>query len=94
RPVAFIHLPMDPSREDEAFYAPLAGLRLPAETDLYLGLVDALDGVAAVSRRMATARKFAPAFGIGTTCGMNRGKTPATVLELLRIQAAAAGATS
>jgi len=92
RPIAFIHLPMDPAREDDAFYAPLGNLKLPAGTETYLGLVHVGDGVAGATRRMKAARKFLPRFGIATPCGMNRAKTPATVLELLRIQARAAAA--
>ncbi|MGH7088966.1 MAG: hypothetical protein ACREFQ_08700, partial [Stellaceae bacterium] len=90
RPVAFIHLPMDPAREDDAFYAPLAGLALAPETEIHLGLVHASDGIAGAKRRMAVARKVLPRFGIATPCGMNRAKRPETVLELMRIQAGAA----
>ena len=90
RPVAFVHLPMDPARDDDAFYAPLAALDLPSGTEVHLGLVHAGDGVTGATRRMAVAKKFLKEFGIATPCGMNRHKTPATVMELLRIQAAAA----
>lgn len=90
RPTAFMHLPMDPARADEAFYAPLAGLALAPETEIHLGLIDARDGIAGAERRIAAAHKFLGQFGIATPCGMNRAKRPETVLELMRIQAGAA----
>jgi len=90
RPVAFMHMPVPVSRDDEAFFAPLAGLKLGAGTELYLGLVHAADGIAGTKRRMAAARKFAPEFGIATECGMARARTPDVVQDLIRVHAGAA----
>jgi hypothetical protein len=39
RPIQFFHLPVPKPRTDDAYFAPLAGLKLRQETELYLGLV-------------------------------------------------------
>lgn len=90
RPIAYVHMPVPIDRDDEAFYAPLAQLRLPAGTELYLGLVHVRDGVAGTRRRMAAARRFVRDFGIATECGIARSRTPDLVRETLRVTAAAA----
>src|SRR5687768_2336241 len=64
RPLNWLHLPVPRDRVDDAYYAPLADLRLRPETELYLGLVHHTDGVAGTARRMEIARRFAPGFGI------------------------------
>src|SRR5207245_769734 len=66
RPLHWIHMPVPRDRADEAYYAPLAGLRLRPETELYLGLVHHTDGVAGTARRIDVARRFAADFGIAT----------------------------
>jgi hypothetical protein len=86
--LSWIHLPVPVGRDDDAYYAPLTGLRLGPETELFLGLVH-LDGVAGTKQRMATASKFVKHFGIATECGFARGKTTEQVRELLRIHAGA-----
>jgi hypothetical protein len=90
RSVAFMHMPVPVARDDEPFFAPLRGLKLGADTELYLGLVHASDGVAGTKRRMAAARKYAPEFGIATECGMARARTPDLVHDLIRVHAGAA----
>jgi methionine synthase II (cobalamin-independent) len=70
RPLNWIHMPVPIARDDAAYFAPLADLNLPAGTELYLGLVHLRDGVAGAQRRIAAARGFVPAFGVGTECGM------------------------
>jgi hypothetical protein len=76
-------------RDDEAFYAPLADLRLGEDTELYLGLVHRSDGMDGTQRRMAAASKVVPAFGISTECGFGR-RPSETVPELLELHAAVA----
>lgn len=88
-PVAFIHMPVPIDRTDEAFFAPLAGLRLAPETELYLGLVHLGDGVAGTKRRIAAAQKFVSEFGVATECGLGRCKKPDTVVDILRVHAGA-----
>jgi hypothetical protein len=90
RPIAFVHMPVPIDRDDDAFYAPLQDLKLPAGTELYLGLVHGRDGVAGTKRRMAVARKHVKEFGIGSECGIARARTPAVVMDILRVHAAAA----
>lgn len=87
RPIDWIHLPVPRGRDDDAYFAPLAGLKLHPRTKLFLGLVHYTDGVEGARRRLAAAEKVVGDFGIGTECGLGR-RNPATILELLRIHAA------
>jgi hypothetical protein len=89
RRIAYIHMPVPIERDDDAYFAPLAGLALKPETELYLGLVHLRDGVPGTRRRMAAARKIVPHFGIATECGISRMKRPATVGDILRLHAEA-----
>jgi hypothetical protein len=75
------------NRTDEDFYRPFAELNLSPDTEIYLGLVHA-DGTEGVEQRMAMARRYVPAFGIATECGMARARTPNFVRNLLGIHAA------
>jgi len=86
--LAYIHMPVPLERSDEAFHRPFRDLKLAAGTELYLGVVQAKDGVAGARKRIAAARRYAPAFGIATECGMARARSEATVLALLEIHAA------
>jgi hypothetical protein len=72
RPIQFFHMPVPKSRTDDGYFAPLENLRLPAETELYLGLIhhDDAQGDAA---RLAAARRHGRVHGIATECGMARG---------------------
>jgi hypothetical protein len=72
RPLQFFHLPVPKPRTDDAFYAPLDGLKLRVETELYLGLVhrDDMEGNAA---RLAAAQRHVRVDGVATECGMGRG---------------------
>jgi hypothetical protein len=70
RRVDWIHLPVPINRSDEAYFAPLAGLRLPPQTRLYLGLVHEEDGLAGAQGRVAAAARFVSGFGVATECGM------------------------
>jgi hypothetical protein len=85
--LAYIHMPVPIGRTDDAFYRPLAGLGLPAGTELYLGLAHAGDGVEGTRKRIAAAQRHAPAFGVATECGMARARSEDTVRSLLKIQA-------
>ena len=89
RPINLIHMPVPRDRSDDAYFAPLKKLNLRPETQLALGLVHHTDGIEGTTRRMATARKFAQGFAIGTECGFGR-RQPETIPELLRIHAEAA----
>ncbi|MBP2412892.1 methionine synthase II (cobalamin-independent) [Arthrobacter stackebrandtii] len=91
RPIAFLHLPVPIERDDAAYFAPLAGLALHAETELFLGLVHHEDGVAGAAKRIAAARPAVAEagfgqFGIATECGFGRGPAERTA-PLLRLHA-------
>lgn len=88
RPIHWVHMPVPIERDDEAFYAPLKELNLPAGCKLYLGLIHLRDGVEGTRRRIDVASKFATDFGIATECGFGR-RPPETVPDLLKIHAEA-----
>jgi hypothetical protein len=72
RPIQFFHLPVPKPRTDDAYFAPLAGLKLRPETELYLGLVHR-DDIAGNAARLAAARHHVRVDGVATECGMARG---------------------
>ncbi len=84
-PLAYIHMPVPMSRNDDAFHRPLRDLKLNDGTELYLGVVHAGDGVEGAKTRIAAARRHAPKFGIATECGMARARSVDTVRKLLKI---------
>ena len=90
RPIQLIHMPVPRDRSDDAYFEPLRRLRLEPGTQLALGLVHYTDGIAGTRRRLATAEKYVNNFAIATECGFGR-RPPATIPELLRIHAEAAG---
>lgn len=90
RPIALIHMPVPRDRSDDAYFAPVARLRLKPDTELCLGLVHYTDGVEGTRKRMATAEQHVQRFSIATECGFGR-RDPKTIPELLRIHAATAG---
>lgn len=55
-----------------AHWQPLSGLALEADTEIYLGLLHAEDGVDGARTRSALAAEFLPEFGISTECGLGR----------------------
>ncbi|HWE75400.1 MAG TPA: hypothetical protein VG328_19730 [Stellaceae bacterium] len=84
--IDFVHMPVPRSRDDHAYFAPLSRLALNPQTELYLGLVHLTDGVEGTRRRIATASRVRPEFGIATECGFGR-RAPETVGRLLDIHA-------
>jgi hypothetical protein len=86
RPIQMIHMPVPRGRKDDAYFAPLKGLKLKPNTELCLGLVHHTDGVDGTQARLAAAKRFADDFSIATECGFGR-RDPATLNELLRIHA-------
>jgi len=71
RQLDFLHMPVPRDRVDDAYYAPLAKLKLPTETELYLGLIHHQDH-SGDKQRIATAQKVIPSFGIASECGWGR----------------------
>ena len=88
RNLNWLHLPVPIDRKDQAYYAPLAKLNLPKETELYLGLIHLGDGVQGARQRIDAASPFVKRFGVSTECGLGR-KPPETLNELMKIHAAA-----
>ena len=86
RPVDFVHMPVPQDRSDDAYFAPLARLRLRPETEFFLGLVHDGDGLDGALKRARTAQKVVKNFGIGTECGLAM-RTAENVTMLLRLQA-------
>lgn len=84
RQIDFIHMPVPKDRADDAYYAPLKDLSLPAETDLILGLVHMTDGVDGARQRMAAADRYVTDYDIATECGFGR-RDPATIPDLLAL---------
>lgn len=91
RPITFVHLPVPIERDDAAYFAPLAALDLPEETELYLGLLHHEDGAAGARRRINAALTAQPRFGVATECGFGRGPSERTT-ALLDLHAEIAGA--
>lgn len=87
RPLTWLHLPVPRERTDDAYYAPLRDLRLPPDTQLYLGLLHLTDGEEGARARIAAARRAVPAFGVATECGFGR-RPPEVMPDLLRLHAA------
>ncbi|KJL27148.1 hypothetical protein RL72_00615 [Microbacterium azadirachtae] len=91
RPLTWLHLPVPIERDDDAYFAPLDGLALGDQTELYLGLVHREDGADGALRRIAAAAPHAPQFGVATECGI--GRAPAGSTEgILRTHAEVAEA--
>jgi hypothetical protein len=91
RGLDWLHLPVPKERSDASYYEPLTQLRLKPETELYLGLVHAADGVAGTNARIDAARTFAPRFGVATECGCGR-RAPSSLPELMSIHTAVSAA--
>jgi methionine synthase II (cobalamin-independent) len=90
RPIAYFHMPVPVERTDESYFAPLKSLKLDPETEVFLGLVHAKDGIEGTRKRIEAARKSIEKFGIASECGLSRARTPNFVTESLNIHALAA----
>jgi hypothetical protein len=89
RRLDWVHMPVPRDRADEAYFAPLATLSLPAETTLFLGLVHATDGLEGAAARIEAARGAVQTFGVATECGMGR-RPPEQIPALLALHASVA----
>ena len=86
RSLNWVHMPVPKERSDEAYYKPLADLKLGSETELYLGLVHFTDGEAGALERIESAGKYVQKFGVATECGFGR-RPRETLVELMGIHA-------
>ncbi|MBV9174269.1 MAG: hypothetical protein JOZ81_29750 [Chloroflexi bacterium] len=90
RPITWMHMPVPIDRTDDGFYQPLSDLQLARETELYLGLVHAQDGVDGTLRRINVARNYVAEFGIASECGISRGRDREVALQFIQTYAGAA----
>ena len=81
RRLDFIHMPVPQGRSDDAYFQPLNGLALSADTEIVLGLIH-YDDEKGDRARSDTARRCLPSFSIATECGWGR-TDPARVPGLL-----------
>jgi hypothetical protein len=84
RKLDWLHLPVPKERSDGQYYLPLQDLHLQPDTELYLGLVHATDGVEGARKRIASARQHVARFGVATECGFGR-RPPECLPELMKI---------
>lgn len=84
RPVDWFSMPVPIERDDDAYFEPLRDLELGGAR-LYLGLVHYQDGVEGTQRRIETAKRHWPDFGVCTECGLGR-RPREVVPTLLKIQ--------
>lgn len=89
RRLDWLHMPVPRARDDVAYFAKLSDLKLPGETELYLGLVHFTDGLEGTQRRMAAADSVVTNYGVATECGFGRRKAD-TIRPLLDLHKAAA----
>jgi hypothetical protein len=71
RRLDFLHLPVPKARTDADYFRPLERLEGDETTALYLGLIHHADREGDLAR-IATARRFVPAFGVASECGWGR----------------------
>ena len=83
--IAYFHMPVPLDRTDDAYYAPLDGLKLHDGTELYLGLIHLSEGTAGLRARLEVARRHVTGFGIGTECGIARARKPGLVQQILEL---------
>ena len=92
RPIQFAHMPVPRDWLTDDYYRPLSDLRVPAETEVYLGLVHYTDGPSGNDKRIGIAKRHLASFGVSTECGFGR-RDPATVPKLLEFMREAAART-
>lgn len=83
RRIDFLHLPV-PRAATDKYFAPMARLKVPQGTELYLGLVHFTDGRDGTQRRIVAAQKVTPNFGVSTECGWGR-RDPETTTGLIEL---------
>ena len=69
REVNYIHMPVPKGRVDEGYFAPLKGLTLREETELFLGFAHGWDEKG-TRRGIEVAKGFVKGFGVAIECGM------------------------
>lgn len=87
--VAFVHITILKEWKSDAFYEPLRKIFIPADTDIFLGLVHFTDGIEGARERIQLAKKYRASFGVATACGFGR-RDPSTLGRLIEIHREAA----
>ena len=72
RSLNWIHMPAGGDAADPAFFEPLRDLRIHAETELYLGVLDAETPDDGIEDRIAIAHELVGEFGLACACGWGR----------------------
>jgi len=90
RAIQWVHMPVPIDRTDDAYFAPLKDLQLQPDTELYLGLVHAQDGIEGTKKRIAAAKKYVSKFGVASECGISRGRNADLAMDFIKTYAAAA----
>jgi len=86
REINWIHMPVPRERDDTAYYEPLKDLQLSPDTEIFLGLIHATDGVSGALRRIEAGQNFLADFGVATECGLGR-RHPESIPGLLSLHA-------
>lgn len=90
RRIDYIHIPTIPEHDGDDF-APLADLNLAPETQLYLGVVHASDGIDGARRRIAAASEYVSNFGVAHFCGLSQwGAKEESIGPMIELHRAAA----
>ncbi|MEM7300385.1 MAG: hypothetical protein AAF468_04810 [Pseudomonadota bacterium] len=82
--IDWIHMPVPIERDDETYFRPLSEIKLKPGCELFLGLIHEQDGIEGTTKRIETAKKFRPEFGIATECGLGR-RDPTIIPDLLKL---------
>jgi methionine synthase II (cobalamin-independent) len=90
RAIAYVHMPVPIARSDDAYFAPLAALTKPPQTEFFLGLLHLEDGVSGAAARIAAAKRVVSDFGIAAECGLGHWSKPESVVRMLELHAAVA----
>ena len=85
RPIAWMHMPIPRDRNDDAYFAPLTGLKLHPETASTWA--SCTTPTASRARRSVSRRRTSTVgdYGIATECGWGR-RPPETLPELIQIR--------
>lgn len=71
RAIDWLHLPA-PAAAGEPYFEPLRRLLLRPETEFYLGLIHAADGLDGARRRIEAATRVLAGFGVAADCGLGK----------------------
>jgi methionine synthase II (cobalamin-independent) len=84
RPLNWVHLPVPRERSDSEYFEPLQHLKLPPETEVFLGLIHLTDGGQGADARIRAANRHIRKFGIAAECGFGR-RDASTIPALLNL---------